>query len=511
MPQKFREYILVREVDEGGKGNQDGGGPEGKHAPGIQTTLVLGKNNPFKPFVISDDNRNPAFPSNRNLAPIVRAFQDSKKVRVYDSMGKGGEPKPHTLGAKTLYMVGGAVRDHLIGKTPHDIDLATDATPDEIRMILSDAGFTELQKDRTDQGVPNRKIFYVVGKDKTGADFVFGVKVNGQEFELATFRKDSHGSDGRHPDKMSLGGHADDAARRDLTMNSLYLLLSNPDGPNNQLTDFHGGVRDIESGDVRFVGKPEERLEEDLLRALRYARFAARFGKNDISPETERAIVNAAPKIRQAVSPERIQQEFVKGIENEDTDPTKLIQIYKRLGLLGVVFPGMSIKLDSPDDYPKDRDRAVVVASLLRGNHPGMIEKSLREGKWKNEDIARVAFLHRILNMHPHMTADDLDGHLNGYNRSGIMGKSVESWWDHNKKGNPELLRAFMDFAKGPRVRAMVLDDETGEPQVDPDFAHLFDPLTNKPMGNMGMEIGRLKKDKEHANFLGMLHNHHGR
>jgi tRNA nucleotidyltransferase/poly(A) polymerase len=507
MPQhratNFREYILLREMDEKGNGSEK--------KPGITSSIVLGKDNGFKPFIVTDDNRNPAYPSNKNLAPIVRAFQDSKKVKVYNSISKDGEAKPHTLGSKTLYMVGGAVRDHLKGKTPHDIDLATDASPDEIRMILSDNGFKELHKDRSGASSPDGKVFYVKGKDKAGTDFVFGVKVGGQEFELATFRKDSHGSDGRFPDQMSFGGHADDAARRDLTINSLYLLLNNPDGPNNQITDFHGGVHDLEGGNVKFVGKAEDRLEEDLLRALRYARFAARFGGGKIDPEVAKKIKEVAPKIRNVISPERIQQEFVKGLENDDTDPVKLVQIYKQLGLLEVVFPGMSIKLDTLEDYPKDRDRAVVVASLLRGNHPSVIEKALREGKWKNEDITRVAFLHKILSLHPNMNADDLDGFLHGYNRSGIMGRSVEAWWNHNKKGNPELLRAFLDFAKNPRVKTTLLDDETGDEKMNPDFSHLFNPIDNNPLPGMGQMIGKLKRDKEHGNFLDLYRSYQPR
>lgn len=495
---KFRDYVLLRELDE-----KD---PERKTA-GVHSSIVLGKDNDFKPFIVAGDERNPAWPVNKNLSPIVKAFKDSRKVTVYGSLGKDGEAKPHTLGAKQLFLVGGAVRDHLKGKTPHDMDLATDATPDEIRMILVDAGFAELKKDRPAAGAAGGKAFYVKGRDKSGGEFVFGVKVGGQEFDLATFRKDSHGSDGRAPDKMSFGGHADDAARRDLTMNSLYLSLTNDDGPNNQVTDFHGGVHDLVTQNARFVGKPEERLEEDLLRALRYARFAAAYGGGKTSPEVEKAIAKVSPRIRVAVSPDRIQDEFVKGLKNEDVDPAKLVQIYKKLGLLDVVFPNMKIKLDSQEDYPRDRDPAVVVASLLRGNDPAEVERNLRDGRWSGPDIARVAFLHKILSMNQHMSPEELDSHLNAYNRSNLVGRSVESWWSQNKKGQPEVMKAFLAAAKGPRVQALAVDGDTGERSVDPAFADLFDKVTMKPVPGMERMVGARKRAKEHENFLSLYRN----
>lgn len=519
----------------------EGGGAAAAAPPGantgISSTVNLGKDNEFKPFVITDDPRNPAYPSNRNLAPIVRAFLESPKVKVYNSMDKEGAPKPHTLPQKKLYMVGGSVRDHLHGKTPHDIDLVTDATPDEIRMILSDNGFEETDANaapeepamppdpmagpddsadvepskpsKTKKGgsprssVHGSKIFYVKGRDKAGTDFVFGVKVNGQEFDLATFRKDSKGSDGRHPDQMSFAGHKDDSARRDLTINSLYLLVNNPDGPNAQVTDFHGGIHDLANNDVRFVGNAQDRLDEDLLRALRYVRFAARYGKGKVQEDIKNAIKKVAPNIRKVVSPERIQEEFSKGLAYEDVDPAIYVKLYKDMGLLDVVFPGMKVKLDAPEDYPQDRDKAVVIASLLRGNPPEAVSQCLQDGKWSGQDIKRVMFLLKMLEMHPHLAPDELDQYLRQYQSSGINPKGLESWWDSNKKGNKELLRSFVDFAGGPRVSPMNRGDD-GKEGVHPQFADLLDASSGKPRPRAGVNpsaIGVRKREAEHGNW----------
>lgn len=503
----FREYIesrgpILSEMD----------GKAGDKMK-VASQFSLGKENDFAPFVVTDDPRNKEYPSNKNLAPVIRAFADSNKVSVYNSLDKQGKNKPHNLPAKKLYMVGGPVRDHISGKTPKDIDLATEATPDEIRMILTAAGFREINTPDTQKGPRSgEKVFYVKGKDKRDREFVFGVKVGGQEFDLATFRKDGKTSaDGRHPDEMEYSSQRDDADRRDLTINSMYLLLNNPDGPNSQVTDFHGGAHDLASGNVRFVGNPEDRLDEDLLRALRYVRFAAKYGKGKAAEEIKQAIRKVAPQIRKSVSPERIQEEFSKGLAYKEVNPELYIKLYKDLGLLDVVFPGMKFKLETPEDYPSDRDPSVVIATLLRNNDPEAVQKTLEEGRWSNQEIRRITFLQKILNLNPKIEPAELDKLLRQYQQSGVMDQSLSSWWSSNNRPK-EILGAFLDYAKSPRVKLTNIDPETGEENVHPDFADIIDPYTKKPYsGNhtSGIPFGHLagsrKRDLEHRNFQNFL------
>src|SRR5581483_6523950 len=164
---RLRRPYLYREADEGG--SQTGM----KKSP---SEVKLAKDGDYKPFTVNDE-------SHSNLSKIVQAFLDSDRVPMPGPDGISplttiekdkGETTPK-LKKKTLYLVGGAVRDHLRGKTPKDYDLATDATPDEIRLILRHAGFTEVKpqtgkhapKDRKydkhpDPGSRN-KIFYAKG------------------------------------------------------------------------------------------------------------------------------------------------------------------------------------------------------------------------------------------------------------------------------------------------------------------------------------------------------------
>jgi tRNA nucleotidyltransferase/poly(A) polymerase len=298
------------------------------------------------------------------------------------------------------------VRDHLLGKTPKDYDLATDATPDEIRLILRSAGFTE-SKPQTGKHAPKdarydkhpeagakNKIFYAKGWDRAGREFVIGARVNGEEFEIATFRKDSKGSDGRTPDRMEFTPSLEeDSARRDFTINSMAIPLSSADGPNAKLIDPHGGAHHLKSGEVKFVGNAKDRLEEDQLRALRYIRFVARFnGSGDIPADVKDAISEI--KDLPSVSRERIRDEFVKGLENPDVDPKKYIRLYKELGLLQTVFPGMTFKLDDlKKDYSDKKDKRLQVAWILRNNNPEDVREMLAHGTWTNSEINDILHL----------------------------------------------------------------------------------------------------------------------
>ena len=249
----------------------------GAAAKKASSEVKLADDTDYKPFVIDGENH-------PNLRVIVKAFLDSDKVAL---PGPDGYPQKLTtmdptkgeinpkLKKKGLYLVGGAVRDHLLGKTPKDYDLATDAGPDEIRLILRNAGFQETKPqggggknaptnpryEKHPEAGQKNKIFYAKGWDRAGKEFVIGARVNGEEFEIATFRKDSKGGDGRTPYNMEFGSLEDDSAKRDFTVNSMYIPLTSADGANAKLIDPHGGAHHLRAGQIEFVGNPKDRLE----------------------------------------------------------------------------------------------------------------------------------------------------------------------------------------------------------------------------------------------------------
>ncbi len=181
------------------------------------------------------------------------------------------------------YWAGGCVRDALLGGQPKDYDVATSARPDEIRGLFGH----------------NRTL--AIGA-AFGVITVLGKKPAGQ-IEVATFRQDTTYSDGRHPDAVVFSTAAEDALRRDFTINGLFF-----DPVAEEVLDFVGGQKDLADRVIRAIGQPLERFSEDKLRLLRAVRFAVRFGFT-IEPETRRAIEAMAGQIG-VVSVERIATEL---------------------------------------------------------------------------------------------------------------------------------------------------------------------------------------------------------
>ncbi len=180
------------------------------------------------------------------------------------------------------YLVGGCVRDLVMGRKPADYDVTTDASPQRVMQLFPNA--------------------IAVGAH-------FGVVLlpgNGFKVEVATFRSDLGYTDGRHPDHVQFAKTPqEDVQRRDFTINGL--LMRHDTG---EVLDFVDGQKDIREGVIRAIGEPERRFAEDKLRMLRAVRFAARFGFR-IEPATFRAIRRHANQIPQ-ISAERIREELTK-------------------------------------------------------------------------------------------------------------------------------------------------------------------------------------------------------
>ena len=180
------------------------------------------------------------------------------------------------------FLVGGCVRDLLLGRTPKDFDVATDARPDRVAELF----------ERSEQ---------------VGAHFgVVLVRDNTSQVEVATFRSDSNYTDGRRPDEVHFeSGPRQDVLRRDFTINALLL-----DPETNQVLDFAGGQADLRRGVIRAIGDPELRFQEDHLRLIRAVRFAARLGF-EIEPATMAALERQHALIAK-VSAERIRDELTR-------------------------------------------------------------------------------------------------------------------------------------------------------------------------------------------------------
>lgn len=203
---------------------------------------------------------------------------------------------------------GGCVRDALLGRPVKDLDIATSATPDEVIQLFPDATVA-------------------VGK-------AFGVIVvlrDRQPFEVATFRADGAYSDGRRPDAVRFTDAAEDARRRDFTINGLFY-----DPDSGEILDFVNGRTDLAAGLVRAIGDPTARFREDHLRLLRAVRFTAVLGFR-LDPDTAAAARACAPLLAD-VSSERIGMEFTRML-CESPRPSQALALLRDLDLLDVFLP----------------------------------------------------------------------------------------------------------------------------------------------------------------------------
>lgn len=486
----FFDFLMIQE------GNSPaGGGTTGQPVKSVSPEVKLADNSEFKPFVVDEEH-------NKELRQIVKAFAESDKIPLPGPSGVGskmttldakGESIPR-LKKKTLHLVGGAVRDHLIGKTPKDFDLATDATPEEIELILKHAGFVKVksqagkndpQENDDDRKLPDpgtkSKVYYNKGRDRSGRVFVIGARVNGKEFEIATFRTDSKSGDGRTPDKMEFTpDFMQDSQRRDFTMNSMYIPLTSSDGPNSKLHDPHGGIHHIKSGEVRFVGNAKDRLEEDQLRALRYIRFAARFGKGKVPEDYLQAIKDI--KDLPSVSKERIRDEFMKGLEHPDVDPKVFIKLYRDIGLLDTVFPGMKFSLDKDEDLPGKKDKRLVLAWILRQNNPADVMPMLQKMKYTNKEIQDIMYLINLTHWMSKYGKDDEDFFKNFYDmrqkmnvQTSFVPSIIKQWGEMNglhQGEHGDVMNQFLQHQMG--TKAYVNDPQSGGRVVNPALKQMY-------------------------------------
>ena len=258
-----------------------------------------------------------------------------------------------------LFVVGGAVRDALLGKEPKDWDLATDATPDKVEQMMKGAGL------RT---IPTGKSFGVIN-----------VFVDDEEFEIATFRRDV--GTGRRPDSVEFTTIDQDVKRRDLTINALFFDIDT-----KEVVDLVGGIDDLRKGIVRTVGEPEERFGEDRLRILRAIRFAGRFGSG-LDPKVEAALKK--DNSLEGVSPERIRDEFLKGLKTAKSTRhfLRLINQYK---LWDDIFPNIRLTKAFHDGI---KDPLVSIALLLVDNDPSSLSKQLNKLTYSAAENKIITFL----------------------------------------------------------------------------------------------------------------------
>ena len=219
-----------------------------------------------------------------------------------------------------VYAVGGCVRNALMGVAVSDVDMSTDATPDQVVQLAKAVGL---------KAIP------------TGIDHGTITVVSGSiPHEITTFRKDV-ATDGRRATVAFSKNVTDDARRRDFTMNALYVDRG------GEVLDPLGGIGDLKARILRFIDDPTQRIREDYLRILRYFRFHAWYGDPDagLDPEALAAIAETFEGLAQ-ISKERVGSEILKLLAAPD--PAPAVAAMRQTGVLGQVLPGADDRAIAP-------------------------------------------------------------------------------------------------------------------------------------------------------------------
>jgi poly(A) polymerase len=274
------------------------------------------------------------------------------------------------------FLVGGCVRDLLLGREPKDYDVATNATPEQVMTIFPEtyavgAQFGVVLVPMAEPLAERDVASNVSTQNSDRVDL--GASTHAHAVEVATFRSDVGYSDGRHPDEVRFSQDPrEDVARRDFTINGMLL-----DPVRGEVLDFVGGRKDLEAKIVRAIGDPERRFAEDKLRMLRAVRFAARF-EYAIEPGTFAAVQKLAGEIS-AVSRERVRDELTRMLT--EGHACRAFLLLDESGLLREVLPEISAMkgVQQPPQFHPEGD-VFVHTLLLLDNLPDPCPPALAWG-----------------------------------------------------------------------------------------------------------------------------------
>lgn len=364
-----------------------------------------------------------------------------------------------------LFLVGGSIRDFLLGNKPHDFDLVSDASPNEVKQILKNFNVSD------EQG-KNFGVVRVYTKDET------------KGYEIATFRKDiSKGRDTKGSDKkVEIGKHItieDDVKRRDLTQNALFYDIEN-----EEIIDLVNGLKDIEDNKIVAVGDASKRFKEDRLRIMRVVRFACR-NISEIDYKTSQAIKNdnrlTGISTKDDVSQERIFDEIINTIKwseqhNKINSLIYYFELLKEYDMFKEIFPNMHINTNIKEITTFNIP--IIFTILFKNINSLTIKKKLNDFKFPKNLISTIIFLlnfkNKITNLNEILILQKERKRIN------IKNSTIEEFSNIFNLNN-KYVNAFLKF--NPKINAVEI----------------------MKMGFKGTEIGIEKRKQEIEEFKNLL------
>ena len=286
----------------------------------------------------------------RSEHPISRKRIDEEALKILYRLSRHGF---------LAYLVGGSVRDLLLGKTPKDFDVATNAHPQQIRDLF-----------RNSRMIGRRfRLIHIFFK-------------GGKVVEVSTFRSQSEfeeteNENGEIVRTESFGTPEEDALRRDITINGLFYNIAD-----FSIIDCVGGMEDLRRGIIRTIGDPNERFKQDPVRMIRVIRHAARTGFT-IDPQTVQAVVEHRDEIKKC-SPSRVRDEFLRDLKEGAAQPS--FKLMLQTGLLFSLFPDLQ-RVFGDRNPAKEKDRHFFLSLF------GLVDQLIQGGKPVPESILLALFV----------------------------------------------------------------------------------------------------------------------
>lgn len=350
---------------------------------------------------------------------------------------------------------GGCVRDELLGRIPADYDVATAATPDEVRRVFG--------QRRT----------LAVGA-AFGVITVLGPKGAGQ-IEVATFRTDAAYTDGRHPAGVTFSTAPEDAQRRDFTINGLFF-----DPLTGEVHDYVGGRADLAAGVVRAIGVPAMRFGEDHLRMLRAVRFAAAFGFA-LDGET-RAAIERMTHLVTTVSPERSAAELRAMVSRPGR--RRALELLADTGLAKEVLPEVAPDaVDAPDvqseawgeaarivDALDEPSLASALAALYELVGAAPLRQAANRLRLSNREVKLAGWLQEAVAMFSEPSEPNEPDEPDGADVAGRPWSELQPWLAHEDAFLlADLLRARANCGRGSAATAAWVTAQIARPRAELD------------------------------------------
>ncbi len=365
------------------------------------------------------------------------------------------------------HIVGGGVRDLLLGRNPEDFDVATSATPDVLKRLYPQAMLV-------------------------GAKFgVILVRRDDVCVEVATFREEGEYHDRRRPDLVRFSDLKSDAERRDFTINALYY-----DPVADELTDLVGGVQDLEARTLQTVKKPLDRFQEDVLRVIRALRFAANLDF-EIEERTWEAICQSMPYLKE-ISMERVRDEVLKGLTGGQ--PNRFLDLLDTSGFLNEFLPEVThLKgCEQPAEFHPEGDVYI---------HTRLMLKLLKQAP--SPELALAVLLHDI-GKPPTQTYEDRI-RFNGHDKMGaeMAGIICQRLKLSNAQIDAvvEMVGRHMQFVNVPSMRRSTLSRFLASPLIEDELElHRVDCVSSH--GNLDTyeyTQAKLQEFREAAEYQGRL------